>query len=885
MLEPVRSALRALVQRRRFEDGMAEELRFHIDQYTDELVRSGVSPEAAARRARVEFGNPDNVRADCRQARGLRLFDELQQDVRYAFRTMRRTPGFTVTALAILALCLGANLAIFAVVDSVLLRPLPFPDADRLVRIFNTYPKASVPDDGATVTNYYERRGKVPAFAALALYRERTAIVGETGATEREHVMRVSPGFFATLGVGPVIGREFGEEETTYQTDRVAILTDAYWRRHFGANPAVIGRTIRVDGFDVTIVGVLPGTFRFLSSKAQLYFPLASSPDEREARRRHWGSSSHMVGRLAPGVTLAGAQSAVDAHNAVLEQDSPEAAFMTAAGFRSLVVPLHGDHVAPVRPTLLLVQAAALFLLLIGAVNLVNLFLVRAGGRLKELAIRQAIGASRRRVVSEVLVETMLVTLPGGVLGLAVGAAGIRLLAWLGTDRFPLGTHIALDARVALVALLGTLVTGIAIGIPVAWYSLKAHTAAALQSHSRGNTANRTTQRLRHGFLVAQIGLAFVLLAGAAMLARSLENVLSVTPGFRSENVLSGSISVPYLDPAARLAFVERLVQAALGQPGVLSAGIVSNVPLSGQSGKSSAKVKGHTLEPGEAPRGIYSYSVAGDYFAAMGFALREGRFLSAADSRRKDRVCVVDEDFARRYWPQGHAIGQRLFQGSKEGPEAEAFTIVGVVGAVKQADLTDDTAQGAVFYPFGHRSDGGIFLVVRTSMAPESLASTLRHVVRSTDPELPVTDVRSMEGRIADSLIARRSPALLAGAFAAMALLLTAIGTYGVLSYAVTLRRREIGLRMALGARSTQVRRQFVSMTARLLTTGTVLGGIGAVASGRAMNALLFGVPAVHLPTLAATAGVIAVVGLAACLWPADRAARISPMEALADD
>jgi predicted permease len=884
VLSRVVSVFHALVRRRRFEEGMDEEVRFHIEQYTDDLVRSGLSPEEAARRARLEFGSVDLVKTECREARGLVLPDELHQYLRQAVRRLRRTPGFTATALATVALCLGANLAIFAVVDSILLRSLPFPEAGRLVSVFNSYPRAGVPDDGCSLTNYYERRGRIAAFAALAAYRERTAIVGETGATEREAVARVSPDFFSTLGVGPVMGRAFTEEETTYRTDGVAILTDGYWRQRLGGDPRVVGWSIRVDGVDTTVVGVLPPDFGFLSSPARIYFPLASNPDERTPQQRHSGTC-RMIARLGPGATLAEAQSQVDAHNAAMEADGPQARMMAEAGFHTLVVPLHADHVAAIRPTLLLVQAGALFLLLIGAVNLVNLLLIRASARGRELAIRQAIGARRRHVVGEVLVETTLLTLVGGLIGLAVAAAGLRLLAALGSAHLPLGARIALDARVGLLALLAAIALGIAIGMPIAWYHLRGHATSAIPLEARGATAHRVTQRLRHGFLVAQIALAFVLLAGAGLLGLSLKNVAALSPGFRAENVLSGRISLPHAQGSALLAFTERLTEDLGRQPGVVAAGVVTNVPLSGISNKSAARVKGHVFRPGESLRGHYSYGVGGDYFAALGLSLREGRFLTAADSRRAERVCVVDEDFARRYWPRGGAIGQRLFQGGEEGRDADAFTIVGVVGAMKQAGLTEDAAQGAVFYPYGHRLDGDIFVVTRTTLPPESLAATLRQAVRRVDPELPVADVRSMQTRIADSLVARRSPAVLAGLFSGIALLLTAIGTYGVLSYAVAQRRREIGLRMALGARPEQVRRQFLSVALRLLAAGTTLGLLGAWMTGQALQAILFRVPPLHVATLAGTAAVMAVVCLLACLLPSHRAARVSPMEALAEE
>jgi len=815
------------------------------------------------------------------------LFTELDaRDLRHAIRLLRKAPGFTATALITLALCLGAALTIFAVVDSVLLRPLPFPAAERLVSVYNTYPKAGVPNDGCSLTNYYERRGQIAAFAAIAAYRDGTAIAGEPGSTERVEVTRVSPDFFSTLGLGPVMGRAFTEEETTYQTDDVAILTDAYWRERLGANPGVVGRTIRLNGVETTVVGVLPRQFSFLSSRARIYLPLASNPDERSPRQRHSGNSD-MIARVAPAATIGEAQSQVDAHNASIEQDSPEARMMRDAGFRSIVVPLHADHVAAIRPTLLLLQAGVLFLLLIGAVNVTNLLLIRANGRVKELAVRQAIGASRRHIVTEVMVETIVLTLAGGLLGLAVGAGGIRLLAVLGAEHLPLGAHISFDVRVAAVAMIAAIVLGAAIAVPIAWFSLRSQTLGALQSESRGGTAGTTARRLRHGFLVAQMALAFVLLAGAGLLGLSLKKVMAVSPGFQAANILSGQLTLPgknYKDGASLLAFTERLAGELGRQPGVVATGVVTNVPLSGISNKSAAKVKGRTLGPGESPRGHYSYSVGGDYFAAMGFSLREGRWLSADDSRRAARVCVVDEDFARYYWPRGGAIGQRLFEGSEDRLDAEAFTIVGVVGAVKQAELTEDQAQGAVYYPFGHRPDHSMFVVVRTSLPPESLGFSLQRVVRAIDAELPVNDLRSMETRIADSLVARRSPALLAGLFSTIALLLTAIGTYGVLTYAVSQRRREIGLRMALGARPAQVRRQFMSLALRLLAVGTSLGMVGAWLTGRAMQSILFEVPALHVATIVATAAVLAIVSLAACLLPSHRAARISPMEALSE-
>jgi len=884
MLKRFRSLLRVLTRRREFEEGMTEELRFHIEEYADDLVRSGMSPEKAARLARRELGSSINIKTDCREAFGVHLFDELRRQLSYAARLLRKTPGFTATALLTLAVCLGANLTIFAVIDSVLLRPLPFPQPERLVTVFNTYPKAGVERDGSSVTNYYERRGHISAFTSLAIYRYGTEIIGEPGATEREQTMRVSPDFFATLGLGPVIGRTFTDEETTSQTDHVAILSDTFWRQRYNADPNVIGRQIRVNSVPRTVIGVLPPAFRFLSSDARLFLPLASRPEDRTPLQRHSGGNvTQMIARLKPDATIAEAQSQIDAQNATLEADDPQAKMIADAGFRSIVVSLHADHVATIRPTLLLLQAGAIALLLIGGVNLVNLLLVRASGRVKELAVRQALGASRGYVVSEVVVETTLLTLVGGLLGLAFGAGGIHLLRVLGADRLPLGGRIAFDARLASVALVAAIVMGVALAAPIAWFNLRRHLGNALQSESRGGTSGRAAQILRHSFIVSQIALAFMLLAGAGLLGLSLQRAMAVSPGFQSDHILTGHILLPwadYPDGTARLKFVESLMEKTGHLPGVLSAGVVNNVPFSGKSGKSAATVVGHVLRPGESARGHYSYGVGGDYFRAMGFSLRAGRFLTAADSHRSERVCIVDEDFARYYWPKAGAIGQRLWEGSEAGKDTEAFTVVGVVRGAKQAGLTEDEAQGAIYYPYIFRFDDSVFVAVRTSLPPESLGLALQQVVRQIDPDIPVNDLRSMETRIADSLVARRSPALLAGLFSGIALLLTAIGTYGVLSYAVAQRRREIGLRMALGAQPGQIRSQFFYLSLRLLTGGVVLGVIGAWLTGQAMQAVLFHVPAFNLTILAGAVFVMGLVSLAACLLPSQRAARISPME-----
>jgi len=802
-------------------------------------------------------------------------------DLRFALRQLRKAPAFTVTALATVAICLGANLAIFAVIDSILLRPLPFPNADRLVTIFNTYPKAGVENDGSSLTNYYERRGNIPAFESLSIYMERAETVGDPGSMQQEEIVRISPEFFTTLGVSPAIGRNFTDEETDPHKN-VIILTDAFWRQRFNSDPNILGRDTRINGIPRKIVGVLPPAFRFLSSEARVFLPIKSDMEERGPKARHSGGGvTHMIARLKPGATIAEAQAQIDAHNAAVEEDNPEAKMMAEAGFRSLVRPLHAEHVRSIRPTLLLMQAGVFFLLLIGAVNLVNLLLIRASGRAKEMAIRRSMGASRAHVVRQIMIETVLLTFVGGLLGLAVGAWGIRLFEVLGADRLPLGAHIAFDGWLASIGLAGAVVLGGGLAVPIAWFNLSTHRAPALQSESRTGTVSRAAQRLRHGFIVAQIALAFILLAGAALLGLSLKKAMAVSPGFRSDHVLTGECTVSWDLQRERVGIVDRLLESIRQQPGIAATGTITNIPLSGDSGKTAVTPKGYVPPPGQSVHGHYSYAVHGEYFSALGIDLREGRFLTSADSHPAERVCVVDEDLARRYWPNGGALGQRIALGD-EKDDAQLFTVVGVVGAVKQAALTEAQGQGAVYLPYAYRDNASIFIVTRTSQRPEAFAETLRKLVRAAHPALAVDNIRSMDTRIADSLITRRSPALLAGIFAGVALLLAAIGTYGVLSYAVAQRRREIGIRMALGAQREQIGAQFLSLGLRLLAAGTILGLIGAWLAGRAMQSILFDVPTLHVATLFGTALVMTAVSLVACLIPARRATKVDPIEAL---
>lgn len=801
--------------------------------------------------------------------------------LRRALRSLVKTPGFTATAIATIALCLGANLALFAVVDAVLLRALPFPEPDRLAILFNAYPGAGVERSAASIPNYFERRHAIPALASVSIYRDASFIVGDGGSPDRVEAASVSPEFFATLGVPLALGHTFTDAELTYQTDQVAVLTDEFWRRHFKADPGVLGRTFLNDGLTITVVGVLPPGFRFLSSRAQFFRAAGHDLEDRKIDRRH-NNSWQMIARLAPGASLADAQTQIDAFNTRLLADDPMAQLVRDVGFHTTVASLHADHVRSIRPTLLLLQAGGVFLLLIGTVNLANLLLIRASGRLKDLAVRQALGARRRHVALEVFSETLLLTLGGGLFGALLGSLGIDLLRLIGTDHMPLGSQIVFDGRLALFGLLAALLLGLALAAPIIWYNLRARLAGTLQTETRGGTTTRAALRVRHAFIVAQIALAFVLLASAGLLGRSLQQILNTSSGFSSDHVLSGRISLPwksYQTPEARQTFAERLLPALRAIPGVTDAAITTGLPFTQNINDSAASVEDRPTEPGRPLRAHYMSSVSSDYWRALHIPLLRGRLLEENDHLRKERVCVVDQAFANQYWPGGDPIGRRIAQDIKVTDE-NAITIVGVVGEVKQGALTENNGHGAIYLPMNGAFNFSVIL--RTALPPEAVAPAVRRAVLEIDPGQPIDDLRPLQSRIDDSLVAHRSPAILAALFSSAALLLAALGTYGVLAYAVGQRQREIGVRLALGAQPRQVLGQFLGQGARLLLAGLVLGLAATWLAGLGMRNLLFGIEPMNLTVLAATAGVLLGVVFFALYLPSLRAARTNPMVAL---
>jgi predicted permease len=805
--------------------------------------------------------------------------------LKVAIRRLAKSPAFSTTALATLALCIGANLTIFAVVDAILIRPLPFPQPDRLLRLYYTYPKLPSATPGASLTNYYERRGKIPALASLAEIDENTSVIGESGSTSIEKVGRVTPEFFSTLGVVPFVGRAFSPAEMTYQTDHVAMLSYESWETRFNADPNVVGKSIRMDGLEHVIIGVLPPNFRFLSFQAPVYAPLSSEEGERSVDARH-SIGKILIGRMADGAKLADVQAQVDARDAALAPEFPEASIVAEAGTQTVVAPLQADYVASVRPTLILLQVAALFLLVIGCVNLVNLLLIRASSRAQEMAIRRALGAGERHVIADVMTETMVLALTGAILGLWVGQIGIGFLGRLGVDQLPLGAEVTFTARLAAAALLGAVLVGACIAGPISWYNLRGGLSLALKSESRGGTVGQAALRIRRGFIVAQIALAFVLLTGAGLLGLSLRRAMAVSPGFRADHVITGQFNLtwkgyPTLDKFHT--FFDRLFEQTRSLPGVSAVGVITHIPVVGPSAGNALAVPGYKPEHGESSVLIHDVmGVAGDYFPAMGIPLRSGRFLEPEDAVRDQLTCVVDETFARHYWPGGGAVGKQIYPGTGTGDFMKLYTIVGVVGAVKQAGLTEKQGRGAVYFPYSRQYFRNYVLVARTGLAPEAMANTLVKAVRAADPDVSLTDLRSMEFRVSESLSDRRSPALMALVFAASALLLATIGLYGVMAYAVAQRTREFGIRIALGANSGDVLTLVLGEGIRLAAIGLGAGIVLSLVLTRYLSSLLYGVGPNNPAAYAGVAALIALVVGFACFLPARRATRVDPMVAL---
>ncbi len=820
--------------------------------------------------------------------------ERLLQDLKFAARILWKDRGFAITALPTLGICIGANAAIFAIVNSVLLRPLPVPEAAQLVHMYNAYPGAGVVGGSTGVTDYYDRLKETTAFQEQALYNTRGVTLGGQAEPQRVVAMVSTPSLMRLLQVHPVRGRVFSEEEGEIGKTNKAILTYASWQQWFGGQDSAVGRDVRINGEPFVIVGVLPQSFRFLDPEVTLWIPVAFSAQEKSDDNRHSNNWSY-VGRLKPGATVAQARQQIDALNARnLDRFPNLKQILINAGFHTVVVPLQDYLVRDIRSTLFLLWGGVVFVLLVGGVNVTNLMLVRSSARMKELATRHALGAGLGRIAGQLLTETVLLALGGALLGLGLGYAGVRSLVRLSLDATPQGTAVVMDASVIVFTFGLALTLAILIGLLPILSLRHMNLSQIFREEGRSGTASRGARVVRRALVTAQVAFAFMLLIGAGLLLASFQRVLAVRPGFDPTHVLTGRVSPPasrYKDDAQLIAFWNQLLERVRRLPGVQAAGTTTNIPLGGDFSDSVILAEGYAMSPGESLISPYNSSVSPAYFEAMTIPLKRGRLFTASDDERAPKVLIIDERLAQRFWKNGDPVGRRMWKPEDAseltqgpGPKSHFYTVVGVVGNVRTTGLTEKEPVGAYYYPFAQNVGRGMTLVTRTAGEPESLVSAIRQQVTALDPELPFFAVKPMQLRVEESLVSRKTPMMLATLFGAIALFLAAVGIYGVLAYQVAQRRKEIGIRMALGSDGRRIFGLIVSEGLWLLCLGIGVGLAGAFAIRRAMETQLFGVQPMDPVVLAVVTAVLGVVALLACAVPARRAARIDPLIALAD-
>jgi predicted permease len=812
--------------------------------------------------------------------------EDFSQDIRFGWKLLVKDRGFLAASLLTLALCIGANTAIFSVIHSVLLRPLPYEQSDRLVVLYNSYPNAGAPRAATPVPDYFDRQREVDAFESVALVRPRGVTVGEAGSPERVLALGVTPSFFGLLRVSPASGRTFTEEEGQLGNERRVLLSHALWQEQYGGREGVIGTDMRVDGVAHTIVGILPEAFRFHDPDVRLLTPLAFTDEQKSDDSRH--SNNHeMIARLREGTSVAMAQAQVDALNERNNDRFPQfKGILESAGFRTVVKGYKEELTSDIGGTLYLLQGGVLVVLLIGCVNIANLVLVRSTVRSRELATRFALGAGRWRMVRQLLTESTLLAVAGGVLGIGAGYGGLRLLTTLGADQLPRAEEIGIHAPALLATALLSLAAGALFGtIPVARL-FRADLSTVFRQESRSGTASRTALFARGTLVVTQVSLAFALLIGAGLLLVSFSRKLSVDPGFEPENVVTASISLPisrYPD-ATPGAFVGSLLERVRGIPGVAAAGVTTVIPFGDDYEASVITPEGHVSRPGESPLSSFNSTITPGYFEAMRIPVLRGRDFDVRDTQGAAPVAIIDEWLANRYWPGQDPIGKRLYEGVPEmDEEPEYRTIVGVVKEIRISSLGGGTDQvGHYYFPHDQRPEGQFYLAIRAVRDPLALIAALRAEVTALDPNLPVYAVHTMTDRIGASLLTDRASMTLIVIFAGVALLLASIGIYGVLAYSVALRTREIGIRVALGSRAPEIFRLVLAQGLRLLGSGLAIGLLGSLLLSRALRGMLFGVGPNDPMVFGGVVAILGLVAVVACVIPASRATRIDPARAL---
>jgi predicted permease len=811
----------------------------------------------------------------------------LLQDLRYAARMLLKNPGFTLVATITLSLGIGANTAIFSIVNGLLLNPLPYRDSNRLAIIWTHSPGANVALDWPSPGQFSAIKAENSVFEQLALAHGSNVIVTGDGEPERLGAVRASSAVFSLLGAQAAMGRVFTPEEDTPDKTLTVILSHGYWRRRFGGDPNALGRTLTINGRGYVIIGVMPPDFSLdhevmptvgSVARAEILMPL---PLSVEGLNNHGDENYNVLARLKPGATIAQAQTELNLAVRRLEQQFPDR-YPASRRFSFSIRPLLEQAVGDVRLALYVLLGAVGCVLLIACVNVANLLLARAAGREKEMAIRTAIGAGRWRVARQLLTESVLLSAVGGALGFLLAVWGVGLLRWLNPRDIPRLAGVRIDNRALIFTGAVAVLTGIVFGLAPALRGSRMNLGETLKEGGR-SLAGGGQRLLRNLLVITEIALSLVLLICAGLLIRSFVRVQQVDPGFAPHNVLSMRMSLvgpAYSDEVSRVSFYQRMWERIRRLPGVEAAGGVSTLPLTGGIGWGSIAIEGYDSSSGQSMIQADGRSASVGYFEAMKIPLISGRFFTEQDTKESPRVVIVDENMARTYWPNGDPIGKRLKFGRAESKNPW-MTIVGVVATVKHYALDTDS-RVALYTPHLQSGAGSLSVVVRATADPVGLAPAITREARSIDPNLPIYDVKTMEQWLSESLARRRFAMLMLGLFSVVAMLLAAVGVYGVMSYTVAQRTREIGVRVALGAQTRDVLRLVVRQGMSLAGIGVGVGLVAAIGATRLMTGLLFGVRATDPITFVAIALLIATVALAACLLPARRATQVDPLVAL---
>ncbi|HEU4563451.1 MAG TPA: ABC transporter permease [Gemmatimonadaceae bacterium] len=868
---------------------VADELQFHIDMRAREYEQRGMAPAEARRAALERFGDVERIggelRAhDRRRERGRQRREHMSdvgQDVRYGLRGLRRAPGFTTVAVLTLALGIGATTAIFSVVNGIVLHPLPYPDAERIVMVWMDNRRMGVREDLHSWPNFADLRAQNRVFERLAAFSPGGynltggCLEGECE-PRRVAAAAATADLFPVLGVRPALGRAHTAEEEQEGRDAVVVISHRLWARQFGAAPGIVGRTVRLNGRERTVIGVMPRGFAFPTANTDVWVPLVVPEDAAQNRSGFWLSA---VGRLAPGVTVERARADMGVLARRLEAQYP-----TNRDLGLHLVPLPEQVVGPtLRTTLWVMLGAVAAVLLIACANVANLMLSRAAAREREVGVRVALGASRMRLVRQLLTESVLLATLGGAGGLVLAWGGLRLLTALAPADLPRLDQVRIDGAVLGVALAVTLATGVAFGLVPALQVSRPNLSSALREGGRGGTAGRPGQRMRRLLAAAQVALVVILLTGAGLLIRSFVRLQQVQLGFRPDHLLTMRLALPfakYQQAPQRIAFYDALIERTRSVPGVRGVAAITDIFLGTTPNSSNFAIEGRTLTEAEQNIEIPIDAATPDYFRVMGIPLVRGRAFTARDAADAPPVVIINETMARRFWPDEDPIGRRIKYGSADS-QAPWMTIVGVVGDMRRTGY-DAPVRHETFQPYAQAPRFGATLVVRTAGNPLALAGAVRGAVRAVDADLPVYEMASMDQLLAGMIAQRRFSMALLGMFAALALALGLVGVYGVTSYLVAQRAREVGLRLALGARPEQVVRMVVGQGMVAAAGGLALGLAGALAFTRLMTRLLYGVSPTDAVTLATVLALLALATLAANYIPARRAAKVDPMVAL---